>query len=99
MTFQATVVSEQTRQLVSETLQQVTRGPEAGVMAGSSQEGALKDDSPSYLESSPASLDNTHGQTHATCCPLLLDIKFYSVVTKFQNILKHESFFFSIFMV
>ncbi|XP_060751433.1 BRCA2-interacting transcriptional repressor EMSY isoform X1 [Tachysurus vachellii] len=58
MAFQATVVSEHARQLVSETLQQVTRGPEAGVIAG--QEGALKDDSPSYMESSPTSSDNTH---------------------------------------
>ncbi|XP_060764928.1 BRCA2-interacting transcriptional repressor EMSY [Neoarius graeffei] len=60
MAFQATVVSEQTRQLVSETLQQVSRGPEASVIPGSSQEGALKDDSSSYMESSPTSSDNTH---------------------------------------
>lgn len=60
MAFQATVVSEQARQLVSETLQQVTRGTEAGVIPGSSQEGALKDDSPSYMASSPTSSDNTH---------------------------------------
>ncbi|KAB5543509.1 hypothetical protein PHYPO_G00079990 [Pangasianodon hypophthalmus] len=60
MAFQATVVSEQARQLVSETLQQVTRGPEAGVIPGSSQEGALKDDSPAYMASSPTSSDNTH---------------------------------------
>ncbi|KAK3521780.1 hypothetical protein QTP70_018299 [Hemibagrus guttatus] len=60
MAFQATVVSEQARQLVTETLQQVTRGPEASVIPGSSQEGALKDDSPSYMESSPTSSDNTH---------------------------------------
>lgn len=62
MAFQATVVSEQARQLVSETLHQVTRGPEASVMPGSSQEAALKDDSPSYMESSPTSSDNTHGE-------------------------------------
>ncbi|KAM9456365.1 BRCA2-interacting transcriptional repressor EMSY [Clarias gariepinus] len=60
MAFQATVVSEQARQLVSETLQQVTRGPEAAVIPGSSQEGAPKDDSPTYMESSPTSSDNTH---------------------------------------
>lgn len=66
MAFQATVVSEQARQLVSETLQQVTRGPEAGAVPGSSQEGALKDDAPTYLESSPTSSDNTHGEGHAT---------------------------------
>uniref|UniRef100_A0AAR2IHZ9 BRCA2-interacting transcriptional repressor EMSY n=1 Tax=Pygocentrus nattereri TaxID=42514 RepID=A0AAR2IHZ9_PYGNA len=57
MAFQTAVVSEQTRQLVSETLQQVSRGAEAGAIPGSSQEGALKDDSPSYMESSPASSD------------------------------------------
>lgn len=55
-------MSEQARQLVSETLQQVTRGTEAGVIPGSSQEGALKDDSPSYMASSPTSSDNTHGE-------------------------------------
>uniref|UniRef100_A0AAR2KIA9 BRCA2-interacting transcriptional repressor EMSY n=1 Tax=Pygocentrus nattereri TaxID=42514 RepID=A0AAR2KIA9_PYGNA len=60
MAFQTAVVSEQTRQLVSETLQQVSRGAEAGAIPGSSQEGALKDDSPSYMESSPASSDSTH---------------------------------------
>ncbi|XP_036451193.1 BRCA2-interacting transcriptional repressor EMSY isoform X3 [Colossoma macropomum] len=60
MAFQTAVVSEQTRQLVTETLQQVSRGAEAGAVPGSSQEGALKDDSPSYMESSPASSDSTH---------------------------------------
>ncbi|XP_066507481.1 BRCA2-interacting transcriptional repressor EMSY isoform X2 [Hoplias malabaricus] len=62
MAFQTAVVSEQTRQLVSETLQQVTRGVEAGAVPGSSQEVGLKDDSPSYMESSPASSDSTHAQ-------------------------------------
>lgn len=66
-------MSEQARQLVSETLQQVSRGPEAGVIPGSSQEGALKDDSPSYMESSPTSSDNTHGEgLQATFFPLWL---------------------------
>ncbi|TSK16194.1 BRCA2-interacting transcriptional repressor EMSY [Bagarius yarrelli] len=60
MTFQATVVSEQTRQLVSETLQQVTRGTETSVVPGSSQEGALKDDASSYMDNSPTSSDSTH---------------------------------------
>ncbi|XP_059396118.1 BRCA2-interacting transcriptional repressor EMSY-like [Carassius carassius] len=50
MAFQTAVVSEQTRQLVTETLQQVTRSAESG------QEGAHKDDSPSYTETS----DSTH---------------------------------------
>ncbi|XP_016344747.1 BRCA2-interacting transcriptional repressor EMSY-like isoform X2 [Sinocyclocheilus anshuiensis] len=49
MAFQTAVVSEQTRQLVSETLQQVSRS------AGSGQ-----DDLSSYTESSPVSSDSTH---------------------------------------
>ncbi|XP_016320030.1 BRCA2-interacting transcriptional repressor EMSY-like isoform X2 [Sinocyclocheilus anshuiensis] len=54
MAFQTALVSEQTRQLVSETLQQVSRS------AGSGQEGALKDDSPSYTESSSVTSDSIH---------------------------------------
>ncbi|KAJ8266405.1 hypothetical protein GJAV_G00130070 [Gymnothorax javanicus] len=50
MAFQTTVVSEQTRQLVSETLQQVSRVAEA--VPASIQEGALKDDAQPYPESS-----------------------------------------------
>lgn len=57
MAFQTAVVSEQTRQLVTETLQQVSRCAESSAVAGPSQEGAMKDDS----EGSPAS-DITHGQ-------------------------------------
>ncbi|XP_016417319.1 BRCA2-interacting transcriptional repressor EMSY-like [Sinocyclocheilus rhinocerous] len=49
MAFQTALVSEQTRQLVSETLQQVSRS------AGSGQ-----DDLSSYTESSPVSSDSTH---------------------------------------
>ncbi|XP_051540660.1 BRCA2-interacting transcriptional repressor EMSY-like [Myxocyprinus asiaticus] len=56
MAFQTAVVSEQTRQLVTETLQQVSRSADAGAV----QEGAPKDDSPSYTESGPASADITH---------------------------------------
>ncbi len=63
MAFQTAMVSEQARQLVSETLQQVSRSAESA--AGSGQEGALKDDSPSYTESSSVTSDSTHGQhTH-----------------------------------
>ncbi|XP_058644387.1 BRCA2-interacting transcriptional repressor EMSY isoform X3 [Onychostoma macrolepis] len=58
MAFQTAVVSEQARQLVSETLQQVSRSAES--TAGSGQEGALKDDSPSYTESSSVTSDSTH---------------------------------------
>uniref|UniRef100_A0A3B1JEY8 BRCA2-interacting transcriptional repressor EMSY n=1 Tax=Astyanax mexicanus TaxID=7994 RepID=A0A3B1JEY8_ASTMX len=60
MAFQTAMVSEQTRQLVTETLQQVSRGAEAGAVPGSSQEWTPKDDSPSYMDSSPASSDSTH---------------------------------------
>ncbi|XP_062870442.1 BRCA2-interacting transcriptional repressor EMSY [Trichomycterus rosablanca] len=60
MAFQTAVVNEQTRQLVSETLQQVTRGPEAGVVPGSSQEGAHKNASPAYVDSGAASSDSSH---------------------------------------
>ncbi|XP_073685851.1 BRCA2-interacting transcriptional repressor EMSY isoform X2 [Garra rufa] len=58
MAFQTAVVSEQTRQLVTETLQQVTRSVESA--AGSGQEGAPKDDSHTYTEGSPVSSDSTH---------------------------------------
>lgn len=67
MAFQTAVVSEQARQLVSETLQQVSRSAES--TAGSAQEGALKDDSASFTEGSPVPSDSTHGQQtqHHTC--------------------------------
>ncbi|XP_051767399.1 BRCA2-interacting transcriptional repressor EMSY isoform X1 [Ctenopharyngodon idella] len=58
MAFQTAVVSEQARQLVSETLQQVSRSAESA--AGSAQEGALKDDSASFTEGSPVPSDSTH---------------------------------------
>ncbi|XP_030648064.1 BRCA2-interacting transcriptional repressor EMSY [Chanos chanos] len=57
MAFQTAVVSEQTRQLVSETLQQVSRGSD--VAPGSSQEGAQKEDSPAFTESSPPSAESS----------------------------------------
>lgn len=59
MAFQTAVVNEQTRQLVSETLQQVTRIPEAGVVSGSSQEVAHKDQA--NVESGASSSDSPHG--------------------------------------
>lgn len=89
MAFQATVVSEQARQLVSETLQQVTRGPEASALPGSSQEGALKDDSPSYMESSPTLSDSTHGEALPWSCYMLsplVNVRLYSVVTILQSV-------------
>ncbi|XP_073730740.1 BRCA2-interacting transcriptional repressor EMSY isoform X1 [Misgurnus anguillicaudatus] len=59
MAFQTTVVSEQTRQLVSETLQQVSRCTESSTITGHIQEVMTKDDSPAYTEGSLAS-DITH---------------------------------------
>ncbi|XP_041088560.1 BRCA2-interacting transcriptional repressor EMSY isoform X2 [Polyodon spathula] len=58
MAFQATVVSEQTRQLVSETLQQVSRASEAGGAA--SQEVALKEELQTFPESSSSSTESSH---------------------------------------
>ncbi|XP_067889198.1 BRCA2-interacting transcriptional repressor EMSY isoform X2 [Heterodontus francisci] len=48
--FQATMVSEQTRQLVSETLQQVSRVTEGSSLSG--QEGTLKEEAQSFAEGS-----------------------------------------------
>ncbi|XP_040486808.1 BRCA2-interacting transcriptional repressor EMSY isoform X9 [Ursus maritimus] len=55
VTFQATVVSEQTRQLVTETLQQASRVAEAGNL--SIQEG--KEDPQSYTDSSSSSTESS----------------------------------------
>ncbi|XP_062950076.1 BRCA2-interacting transcriptional repressor EMSY isoform X10 [Cynocephalus volans] len=55
VTFQATVVSEQTRQLVTETLQQASRVAEAG--NSSIQEG--KDEPQSYTDSSSSSTESS----------------------------------------
>ncbi|XP_078078676.1 BRCA2-interacting transcriptional repressor EMSY isoform X13 [Mustelus asterias] len=51
--FQATMVSEQTRQLVSETLQQVSRVTEGSSLSG--QEGSLKEEAQSFAEGSSGS--------------------------------------------
>ncbi|XP_068926990.1 BRCA2-interacting transcriptional repressor EMSY isoform X6 [Petaurus breviceps papuanus] len=55
VTFQATVVSEQTRQLVTETLQQASRVAEAG--AASVQE--VKEEPQSYTDSSSSSTESS----------------------------------------
>nr|XP_045001191.1 BRCA2-interacting transcriptional repressor EMSY isoform X9 [Jaculus jaculus] len=57
VTFQATVVSEQTRQLVTETLQQASRVAEAGHT--SIQEG--KEEPQSYADSSSSSTESSQG--------------------------------------
>ncbi|XP_023695976.2 BRCA2-interacting transcriptional repressor EMSY isoform X1 [Paramormyrops kingsleyae] len=57
--FQTTVVSEQARQLVSETLQHVSRIAE--VAPASALEGVLKEEPQVYAESSSLSADPSHG--------------------------------------
>uniref|UniRef100_A0A667I2P1 BRCA2-interacting transcriptional repressor EMSY n=2 Tax=Felidae TaxID=9681 RepID=A0A667I2P1_LYNCA len=61
VTFQATVVSEQTRQLVTETLQQASRVAEAG--NSSIQEG--KEDPQSYTDSSSSSTESSQSSQDA----------------------------------
>ncbi|XP_041808903.1 BRCA2-interacting transcriptional repressor EMSY isoform X2 [Chelmon rostratus] len=51
--FQTAVVSEQTRQLVTETLQQVTRSADIGQGQTSGQDGSTKDESGSLAEPPP----------------------------------------------
>uniref|UniRef100_UPI003AABFE5B BRCA2-interacting transcriptional repressor EMSY-like n=1 Tax=Centroberyx gerrardi TaxID=166262 RepID=UPI003AABFE5B len=53
--FQAAVVSEQTRQLVTETLQQVSRSSDLGQSQTSGQDGPAKDESGGFTESSTLS--------------------------------------------
>uniref|UniRef100_A0A674CDG8 BRCA2-interacting transcriptional repressor EMSY n=1 Tax=Salmo trutta TaxID=8032 RepID=A0A674CDG8_SALTR len=55
--FQTAVLSEQTRQLVSETLQQASRVADA-------QEGALKDESGGIAEGSFPPAEGSHGSSH-----------------------------------
>ncbi|XP_055493508.1 BRCA2-interacting transcriptional repressor EMSY isoform X4 [Leucoraja erinacea] len=67
--FQATMVSEQTRQLVSETLQQVSRATEGSSMAG--QESSLKEEAQAFTESGSGSLvssdsvQSSHGKSRS----------------------------------
>ncbi|XP_072333507.1 BRCA2-interacting transcriptional repressor EMSY isoform X6 [Scyliorhinus torazame] len=67
--FQATMVSEQTRQLVSETLQQVSRVTEGSSLSG--QEGSLKEEAQSFAEGSSGSgsssdtVQISHGKTRS----------------------------------
>ncbi|XP_069748211.1 BRCA2-interacting transcriptional repressor EMSY isoform X3 [Narcine bancroftii] len=67
--FQATMVSEQTRQLVSETLQQVSRVTEGSNVPG--QEGSLKEEAQSFAEGGSGSLatsdtvQSSHGKSRS----------------------------------
>lgn len=58
--FQTAVVSEQTRQLVTETLQQVTRSADIGQAHTSGQDGPTKDESGSLAGEAP------HGSAQGT---------------------------------
>ncbi|KAM9846859.1 BRCA2-interacting transcriptional repressor EMSY isoform 2-T2 [Aulostomus maculatus] len=61
--FQTAVVSEQTRQLVTETLQQVTRSADIGQCQTSGQDGSTKDESGSVPETSSSAGEGSHGNT------------------------------------
>uniref|UniRef100_A0A3B4ZD89 BRCA2-interacting transcriptional repressor EMSY n=1 Tax=Stegastes partitus TaxID=144197 RepID=A0A3B4ZD89_9TELE len=61
--FQAAVVSEQTRQLVTETLQQVTRSAEMGQSQTSGQDGSSKDEAGSLTEASSLASEASHSST------------------------------------
>uniref|UniRef100_A0A3P8SV48 BRCA2-interacting transcriptional repressor EMSY n=1 Tax=Amphiprion percula TaxID=161767 RepID=A0A3P8SV48_AMPPE len=58
--FQTAVVSEQTRQLVTETLQQVTRSAEMGQIQTSGQDGSSKDEAGSITEASSLASEASH---------------------------------------
>lgn len=62
--FQTAVVSEQTRQLVSETLQQASRVADAG--PAYAQERALKDESGAIAEGRSPPAEGSHGSGHGT---------------------------------
>ncbi|XP_062289561.1 BRCA2-interacting transcriptional repressor EMSY isoform X2 [Scomber scombrus] len=59
--FQAAVVSEQTRQLVTETLQQVTRSVDISQAQTSGQDGSTKDESGTFTEPSSLAGETSHG--------------------------------------
>uniref|UniRef100_A0A3B3U9X4 BRCA2-interacting transcriptional repressor EMSY n=1 Tax=Poecilia latipinna TaxID=48699 RepID=A0A3B3U9X4_9TELE len=61
--FQAAVVSEQTRQLVTETLQQVTRSAEVSQAQTSGQDGSMKDDAAVLAEATSLSSEVSNSGT------------------------------------
>uniref|UniRef100_A0A668V718 BRCA2-interacting transcriptional repressor EMSY n=1 Tax=Oreochromis aureus TaxID=47969 RepID=A0A668V718_OREAU len=63
--FQTAVVSEQTRQLVTETLQQVTRSAELSQGQTPGQDGAAKDDAASLAEASALVSEASQGSAQA----------------------------------
>lgn len=70
VTFQATVVSEQTRQLVTETLQQASRVAEAG--NSSIQE--AKEEPQSYTDSSSSSTESSQSSQGKMKMPFSSDL-------------------------
>ncbi|XP_061596292.1 BRCA2-interacting transcriptional repressor EMSY isoform X2 [Cololabis saira] len=61
--FQTAVVSEQTRQLVTETLQQVTRSAEVSQGQTSGQDGSAKDNGSGVTEAASSTSDTVRGAT------------------------------------
>lgn len=59
--FQTAVVSEQTRQLVTETLQQVTRSADIGQGQTSGPDGSTKEEVASFVETSSLAGETSHG--------------------------------------
>ena len=62
--FQTAVLSEQTRQLVTETLQQVTRSAEISQGQTSGQDGSAKDEAGGLTEASSLTGDTSHSSSH-----------------------------------
>lgn len=60
------MVSEQTRQLVTETLQQVTRSVDMGQGQTSGPDGSAKDEVVTLTESSSLSAEASHGGAQGT---------------------------------
>lgn len=58
-----TMVSEQTRQLVTETLQQVTRSADVAQGQTSGSDGSAKDEVASFTEASSLAGESSHGST------------------------------------
>ncbi|XP_067347899.1 BRCA2-interacting transcriptional repressor EMSY isoform X2 [Channa argus] len=59
--FQTAVLSEQTRQLVTETLQQVTRSADMGQGQSSGPDGSAKDEVANFTETSSVASEASHG--------------------------------------
>uniref|UniRef100_A0A3B4FYV1 EMSY transcriptional repressor, BRCA2 interacting n=1 Tax=Pundamilia nyererei TaxID=303518 RepID=A0A3B4FYV1_9CICH len=79
--FQTAVVSEQTRQLVTETLQQVTRSAELSQGQTPGQDGATKDDAGSLAEASSLVSEASQGSAQGMP-PFTFPMTTVAVVTK-----------------